>query len=435
MNILFITSEAVPFVKTGGLADVAGALFSMTGSFGHNAFMFLPCYRRIKQNFSLKTEFSGLKARMGARTYYFDLYSSGRAFLVSNDYFFNRDGIYGESGVDYPDNAERFAFFCRAVLQALNLLDIKPDIMHLNDWQTGLIPFYQKEQGMLSKDIKSVFTIHNIGYQGSFGPGILPKIGIPERFFTIDGLEFYGKVSLLKAGIIYADKITTVSPSYEKEITATSLGYGFEGLLRAKGVKGILNGLDNQLWNPETDKKLTRNYNLHDMRGKAFCKDSFCSSSGLSDSSLPLVGMIGRLSYQKGFDIIAESIDEMVKLGINMAILGKGDVDIERKLKSMASDYPGNIYINIGFDEGLARNIYAGSDMFLMPSRYEPCGIAQMIAMRYGSIPIVRMSGGLSDTVSDFNTANPAGNGFVFKHPDKYSMLECIKRALCMFRN
>jgi starch synthase len=435
MNVVIVAPEAVPFAKTGGLADVTGSLFSGLRKSKHNVTIFLPCYRGIKDSYKLEAPLTGVKAFMGDRTYYYDVLSSGNAYFITNDFFFNRDGLYGDSRGDFPDNAERFAFFCIAVLQTIRYLNIVPDVFHLNDWQTGLIPFYQREMKMGPDKTRSVLTIHNTGYQGVFPASVLPKLGIPKSYFSVNGFEFYGKACLLKAGIIYADKVTTVSPSYEKEITTSKLGYGLEGLLRSKGVVGILNGIDYTLWDPGHDSTIKTSYDKYNIEGKSVCKKDICYSSGLKDHSLPLMGVAGRFSSQKGFDVIAKSIEDIVGLGINIVILGKGDLTIERSLRKVTDRYPENTSLNIGFDDTLARRIYAGSDMFLMPSRYEPCGVAQMIAMRYGSVPVVRMTGGLTDTVKDYNPANPAGNGFVFRHADRYSMVDCIKRALCVYGN
>lgn len=435
MNIVLVSPEAVPYSKTGGLADVVGAIYKGIGGTGHDVSMFLPCFRGIKEEFKLTKIRKGCKISLGDRTYYFDVYSHERAYFISNEYFFNRNGFYGDSRGDFLDNAERFAFFCKAVLNSIEGLNLAPDIIHLNDWQCGLIPFYQKELGVMPIDIKTILTIHNIGYQGLFPPDVLPRIGVPSGFFSIEGLEFYGNVSLLKAGILYADQITTVSPNHQKEITTTELGYGLGDLLRRKNIRGILNGIDMELWDPRKDRAIKKNFDQKSQNGKSDCKRDLLKLFGLRNSDVPLVGIIGRFSLQKGYDIIAESLDDIMKLGTNAVILGKGDLKLENSLRTVASAYPANIGLRIGFDDQLARRIYAGSDMFLMPSRYEPCGVAQMIAMRYGTVPIVRMTGGLVDTVQDYNTANLLGNGFVFAHADRYSMLECIKRALCVFMN
>jgi starch synthase len=435
MNIAIVAPEAVPFIKSGGLADVTGSLFSGLRRRKHDVSMFLPCYRGISDRYKLEVTLTGVKVHMGDRTYYYDVLSSGTSYFIKNDFFFNRDGLYGDLRGDFPDNAERFAFFCIAVLQTIKYLKMTPDIFHLNDWQAGLIPFYQHEMNMGPSKTRSVLTIHNSGYQGIFPAKVLPNLGIPARYFTMDGLEFYGKVCLLKAGILYADSIATVSPAYREEITSSELGYGLEGLLKAKGVVGILNGIDYKLWDPAHDSALKSHYDKNSLKGKTLCKKDLCISSGLKDSSKPLMGVIGRFSAQKGYDLIAESLGEIADLGINMVILGSGDLAIERSIKKVTDQYPGQTRLHIGFDDLLARRIYAGSDMFLMPSRYEPCGVAQMIAMRYGSVPLVRMTGGLTDTVKDYNPAHPDGNGFVFKHADSYSMVDCIKRALCVYGN
>jgi len=432
MNVLYAASEAVPFVKTGGLADVVGALHEGMSRLGHETSLFIPRYSAISTGDSCEKVLQGMKVTMGDRTYYCDVFSLDGTFMVGNDYFFGRRGIYGEDGAEYPDNAERFAFFSLAVLRAANALDIRPDVMHLHDWQTGLIPFYAREHAMMPR-VSSVFTIHNIGYPGAFPATVLGRVGIEEKYFHMDRLEFYGKVSYLKAGIVYADRVTTVSPSYRDEILHTDLGFGFSGLLAHRGIDGIMNGIDYSEWDPSTDPSLPENYDADRPDGKAACKKALCGELGIRKAGLPLVGSVGRITVQKGYDIVAEAMDAMAKLGVNTVILGTGDPEIERELARAATRHAGVAVFVRRFDEDLARRIYAASDIFLMPSRYEPCGISQMIAMRYGAVPVVRWSGGLKDTVRDFNTADRDGTGFGFRNADPESMTECIKRVLCVF--
>lgn len=436
MNIVIVSPEAVPYAKTGGLADVTGAFFrELLKHKRLTVNMFLPFYKDIRERFGPKIEASGLQVLVGERTYYFDILSIGKVFFISNDYFFNRGGLYGDERGDFPDNAERFAFFCMAVLRSLQSLGVYPDILHLHEWQTGLIPLYQKAMARNQPLAKTVLTLHNLGFQGIFSPAVLPKIGISKEFFTIDGLEFYGKVNLLKAAIVYSDKVTTVSSTHAEEITTADYGFSLDRLLKAKGVTGILNGLDYTVWNPKKDGHIEKNYDKNAPHGKAVCKNALCNIFGIGSPSLPLMGIVGRLTEQKGYDIFVECMDEIIKMGVNIAVLGRGDAKIEKSMTDIALRHPGRIGLTIGFSEDLARKIYAGSDMFLIPSRYEPCGLAQMIAMRYGSVPIVRMTGGLADTVKDFNPADTRGTGFVFRNADVYGIVECVKRALCVFKN
>ncbi len=431
MRIAMVAPEAVPYAKTGGLADVVGALQRGMNIKGHDCSMFLPCYERIQNNHDIKQILSGLRVNVGDRTYYYNVFSLDGAYFIANDFFFNRSGLYGDSRGDFPDNAERFAFFCKAVLQTQSTLGIDPEIYHVHDWQTGLLPFYLYQESSYEHDARSVLTIHNAGYQGVFPPSAMTSIGASKEHFGIDSLEFHGNISLLKAGIVYSDSVTTVSPTYAREITETSLGYGLEGLLSAKGVKGILNGIDYDLWDPSTDTSIHINYDVGKRsKGKSACKKHLCKILDMNDPALPVIGVIGRFSWQKGYDIIAGSLTKIISMGFNVVILGSGDLEIERSLRDIAVKFPGRVSVNIGFNDALARNIYAGSDLFLMPSRYEPCGLAQMIAMSYGSIPVVRHTGGLADTIKDHRPSRSSGTGFIFRKDDSISLLRCLGRAL-----
>ncbi|MGW8273127.1 MAG: glycogen synthase GlgA [Thermodesulfovibrionales bacterium] len=435
MRIAIVSPEAVPYAKTGGLADVAGALFEELAQAGHFVSLFLPFYPSISREFAPEPALSGQKLFMGERGYYFNVLTLGNAFFIENPYFFSRGGLYGDEKGDYPDNPERFAFFCRAVLQAVNSLQLAPDIYHVNDWQTALLPFYKREAQGNQDPAKSVLTIHNIGYQGICPRTALARMGIPEQFFSLDAFEFFGKINILKGGIVSADAVTTVSPTYAREILHPSFGFGLEGILKMKGVTGILNGLDYRAWDPARDPFLSRRFDIDSLGGKRQCRQSFSSEAGFRDPALPLVGIIGRLVSQKGYDFVAQSIDDILDLGVNVAVLGTGDRQIEAQLRQALARHPGKLYMKSAFSDETAHRIYAGSDMFLMPSRYEPCGLAQMIAMRYGTVPIVRETGGLADTVQDFHTANLDGTGFVFRNADPYDLIQTIKRALCVFAN
>lgn len=432
MRIVIATSEAIPYIKTGGLADVAGALFAGFRKLGHDVSLFLPLYEGIQKLDKPKKILSAQKLHLGERMYYFDVIAEKETYFIANDYFFRRSGLYGNRAGDYPDNVERFAFFSKAVLHVIKSLGLTPHVIHTHDWQTALIPLYLSTDHSLT-EIRTVFTIHNMGYQGIAPHDAMRSIGIPERYFTLDGIEYYGNINLLKAGIQFADEVTTVSPNYAREITSPQFGFGLSGVLKEKGVTGILNGLDYELWDPSSDTAIKAPFSTNDLNNRSLCKEDLCRMAGFRDRNKPLIGVIGRFAVQKGHDIIASELNNIVALNANMIILGQGDAAIEDAFAVAAARNPGKVHLITSFNDTIARKIYAGSDLFLMPSRYEPCGLAQMIAMRYGSVPIVNMTGGLADTVADYNTANSRGTGFVFLRPEGQAMVECLKRAFCVY--
>jgi len=432
MKLVIASSEAIPYIKSGGLADVAGALSVQYDKAGHETSLFLPLYAEVQKHFDPVTIISAQKIFLGERGYYFDVLRHRNTYFIANDYFFRRAGLYGNESGDFPDNVERFAFFCKAIVHTIKKHLPYPDIVHIHDWQTALLPLYMSFDPTF-KNTKTVFTVHNMGYQGIASHDILPKIGIPEHYFALDGLEYYGNVNLLKAGILFSNAVTTVSPTYAREITTPAFGFGLDGVLRDKGVTGILNGLDYNLWDPSKDSSLKAPFSKTDSGKKSICKKALVKIGGFREKDRPLIGIIGRFAVQKGFDLIMDEIESILHLRANIVILGKGDTSIETSLMKIAARFPDQIYVRTSFDDSFARRIYAGSDLFLMPSRYEPCGVAQMIAMRYGAIPVVTMTGGLTDTVSDFNTGDLHGTGFVFRQPDPDAMLECIKRALFVY--
>ncbi|HMK55978.1 MAG TPA: glycogen/starch synthase [Dissulfurispiraceae bacterium] len=463
MKIALISSEAVPYSKTGGLADVAGTLFRELDAMGHDTALFVPLYASTKGRFherlaDLKIE---IWIPIGTATKKCRVYSEkqpsgkstgkGTVYFISNDEYFDRPELYGSAQGDYTDNDRRFIFFCRGVLEACRILGLKYDVLHCNDWQTSLIPLYLNtiyRRDPVFAATKTVLTIHNMGYQGLFHPSSLDAAGFGPEIFHPDGVEFYGKVNFLKAGLISADILTTVSPTYAKEILSPEKGFGLDGVLRkrAAALFGVLNGIDTTEWNPGTDVLLPSKYSRTDLGGKAECKRrlmSKCSLEGTQDT--PLLSFIGRLSSQKGIDLLADSISELLGKGANLFILGKGDERFQGLLKKMASNYPRRVYFLAGFDEELAHLAYAGSDIFLMPSLYEPCGLGQMIAMRYGTIPVAYSTGGLADTIvssersydkylTDGNYSTIKDTGFLFNSHNRDALMAAVGKALSVFR-
>lgn len=452
MKIAIVTSEAVPFSKTGGLADVTGTLFKEYLKMGVEAFLFVPLYKKTAEQFRNEIQDAGVeldiplgRAVRKCRLYWSNgamqcrkkssslqhaATSTNRVFFISNDEFFNRDELYGTPYGDYPDNDQRFTFFCKGVLEACKRFDISPDIMHCNDWQTGLIPLYIKtlyKDAHVFRKTKSVITIHNLGYQGIFPSQSMEITGLGWDLFHMDGVEFYGNMNFLKAGIVGADVITTVSNTYAKEILTTENGFGLDGILRKRAdrIYGILNGIDYKEWNPSDEKFLPYAYNKRRLSGKAKCKAELmkqCSLEG--DLSTPVLSFIGRLSDQKGVNIIADAVPEIIAKGANIVIIGKGEEHYRTLLSSIKNRFGGRLFFYAGFDESIAHLTYAGSDIFLMPSKYEPCGLGQMIAMHYGTIPVARHTGGLADTIEDGET------GFLFYKYSVQAFLDCINRAL-----
>lgn len=424
MKILYCASEAVPFAKTGGLADVAGSLPLHLKRLKADVRVCLPKYKCVK--------IKGARAKINKTV---------PVYFIKNNQYFDRPYLYGTEKGDYPDNLERFSFFCRAVLELLKKENFKPDVIHCNDWQTALIPVYLKT---IYKDdpfyggIKTIFTIHNMAYQGTFPKEEYPKLGLGWEYFHIECLEFYGMVNLMKGGLVFSDFITTVSPSYSREIQTPEFGCKLEGVLSKKAafLSGILNGIDYDEWNPKTDKDLFRRYSPALAADKVYNKVGLQRQCGLPvKPDVPLVGVVGRLAHQKGFDILAEKIDEICSMNLQFVLLGAGDEAYHKIMRDIAKKYPDKTSINIKFDGILAKRIYAGSDMFLMPSRYEPCGLGQMISLRYGTIPIVRMTGGLADTISEFSAQASEGNGFVFQQYSADELVSAIKRALDVYKD
>jgi len=446
VKILIATPEAIPFAKTGGLADVTGALLKEFNGLKEKACLILPLYKAVKEKFKLKDTGLTIKAPVGYRDFTGRIFSyslsqadNPSAYFIECDDFFDREDLYGTPEGDYNDNAARFIFFSRGVLEACKALKFKPDVIHCNDWQTGLVPLYLKTIYKPDKffgNTASVITVHNLGYQGLFPAPAMLLTGLDLKLFNPEGIEFYGKVNFLKAGLIAADSITTVSNNYAKEILSKEYGFGLDGVLRkrAPALTGIINGIDYNEWNPAADSFIPQKYSVRDMEGKRKCKLRLLKDCNMKpDIEAPVIGMVGRLSGQKGLDLVLESLGEILSAGASLIILGKGDELFHARLSEAAKKYKGRMYLKIGFEDKLAHRIYAGSDIFLMPSRYEPCGLGQIIAMRYGTIPAARKTGGLADTILDYEPLTFKGTGFLFSDYTPSALQDCLKRALCVY--
>ncbi len=438
MKILFTTSECVPFIKTGGLADVVGALAPVLAKKGHDVRVILPLYTAIPQSYVERmTHVADFEVSLGWRRQYCGiemLEQDGVVwYFVDNKFYFGRSYIYGMGGDEY----ERFGFFCRGVLNALPLISFQPDVIHANDWQSGMVPALLKIQyAHLSfySGIKTMFTIHNLQYQGIFGiKEVQDVLGLGDSLWTNDKLECFGCANYLKAGLVYSDLITTVSPSYAEEIQTAYYGERLDGLLRARKhqLYGVINGLDIVDYNPATDSFLAATYSPEDLSGKAACKRVLQEELGLEiKPDTPVIGMVGRLSNQKGLDLVDYIIADLMRENVQLVVLGMGESRYVNLFSWAEGEYRGRVAARFTMDSGLAHRIYAGCDMFLMPSQFEPCGLSQMIAMRYGTVPIVRETGGLRDTVLSYNEYTGDGNGFTFFNYNAHDMLHVIQRAM-----
>ncbi|MDR3232435.1 MAG: glycogen synthase GlgA [Planctomycetaceae bacterium] len=456
MKILFVSSEAAPFAQTGGLAEISASLPAALKKLGHDVTVILPAYRSIFQKRKrcpkledLSDHFSvpvGNRIVDAALWKSFLPKSEVPVYFIQQDKYFDRDELYTEDGNDYADNCERFIFFSRAVMESLPVLLLEPDIIHSNDWQTGLIPAYQSilyQKKPYYSNIATIHTIHNLAYQGIFWHWDMPLTGIGWEHFTFNELEFYGKLNLMKAGVMFADGITTVSPRYALEIQSPGFGCGMESVLqyRSPMLRGILNGVCSAQWNPETDKNLVTTYSAGNVLvKKPVCKADLQTAFGLPQRpETPLFGVVSRFVYQKGIDLIADVIPTWAENhGVQFVLLGKGDPHIEAKLRQVAERYADNVSVKFGFSEENAHLIEAGADAFLMPSRYEPCGLNQMYSQMYGTVPIVHDTGGLADTVvnlTDETAANSTATGFSFGADSLYDLNTTIWRALSVFWN
>lgn len=442
MKVLFVTSEANPFIKSGGLGDVMGALPNALKSLDVDARVILPKYKNLKEDLKQNLQFiKWFMVPVGWRNQYCGIFKSEYKgviyYFIDNEYYFNRDGMYG-----YYDDAERFGFFDRAVLLAMKELDWQPDILHCNDWQTGMVPVLHKAEYMRDpfySNMKSMISIHNLFFKGTFSPEILPQIfGYDYTLMGNGDLELYGGASFLKGALNYSDQILTVSESYAEEIKTAEGGEGMDGLLRARScvLKGIVNGIDYEEFNPEDDKLIFKNFDLDSLNNKLENKLLLQKQLGLPQKeNTPMIGLISRLTHQKGCDLIINIIDRLLQKDIQIVILGTGDYLYEETFKNLQHRYPDKVSANIKFDNGLAHKIYAASDMFLMPSLFEPCGLGQLIALRYGSIPIVRETGGLKDTIFPYNQYNGIGNGFGFKNYNAYELMTITEYAIQLYND
>ena len=449
LKVLFVSSEAVPFAKTGGLADVSGALPKALKAMGVDVRLVLPFYRMAReQKFKYQLLSEDLEVTLGNQSLKGDVKgllnweNDFPVYLVEKEEFYDRSNLYGTPKGDYFDNAERFIFFSKMVFALCEKLKFFPDIIHCNDWQSGLIPCYLKT--VFKKDPRfaktaSIFSIHNVAYQGLFTKDAFDLSGLPQELFSIAGVEYWGKISFMKAGIVFADIINTVSETYSQEIQTEEFGYGVEGMLRArkKDLYGVLNGADYEEWNPATDKFIASTYSSEDLASKLKCKQDLLKAFNLPEEiiSLPLIGVISRLADQKGFDLLAQIMDELMKMDLGFVLLGTGDEKYHELFTLIGKKYPKKTGIKIAYDNTLAHKIEAGCDMFLMPSRYEPCGLNQIYSLKYGTIPIVRATGGLDDTIQEFNPASGKGTGFKFKQYDANKLLKTIKTALTLYHD
>ncbi len=433
MKIALVTSEAVPFAKTGGLADVCGALPLAFEDLGQEAVLIMPKYESVRA--------SGMLIKKLDSDFDWTILGRGiKVYFLKNDMYL-REGLYGNRFGDYPDNLKRFSYFCSKALSLFKKIDFKPDIIHCHDWQTALIPMYLKIQpkeylGQDAKVPKSVLTIHNISYQGLFERDQMPDTGLGWENFSISGLEFYDRIDLLKGGIEYADIITTVSATHALEVQTKEFGCGLEGVLKTRRDRfyGIVNGLDYKVWNPQGDPHIFKNYSIDDMSAKTANKLKLQEACSLAvGEKTPLFGFVGRLVEQKGIDLILEILPAMCRQGMQVVLLGMGEAKYEEELLEMAKAYPGLVFISTHFDDELAHRIYAGSDFFLMPSRFEPCGIGQLISFKYGTAPIVYKTGGLADTVVDYDLKSAKGNGFVLSRHGADELLLAVQRAVKLF--
>jgi len=443
MKILFVSSEGLPYSKTGGLADVVEALPRALREMGHDVAVLLPRYHGNRVTSVLV---SSVTIALGDRLR-FPAIAEGAAvggvryFFVSDPEFFDRPYLYGDNSGDYPDNAERFTEFSRVAIEFMKRIWL-PDVVHCHDWQSALVPVLLRTQYADDPAVRSlpvVLTIHNLGYQGLFPEGALRASGLPESLLTLNALEFYGGVNFLKGGLIFADYLTTVSPRYAKEIQTAEFGNGLDGVVQTRSDRlvGILNGADYAAWNPEADKFIAQNYSLHNLEGKKICKKNLLDLFGLTGENLdrPLAGIVSRFVDQKGFDLIAEQADELLKENLAIVALGTGRPEYELFFKQLAEKYPTRVGVKIGYDNALAHKIEAGADMFLMPSRYEPCGLNQIYSLRYGTVPIVRAVGGLDDTVQSFDPRTRQGTGFKFSEYDGNALLRSVQEAVNVYRD
>jgi starch synthase len=449
IKILFLSPEAAPFSKTGGLADVAGSLPGALVRQGAEVLVVVPLYRVTREkDLDLRPTGLTLPVRLCAQLLGVNVYGTAvegrlKVCFMEREDMFDRPNLYGNSGGDYYDNLERFSLYAHAALKLAEALSFRPGVIHCHDWQTGLVPPLVKGPYGTSETVgrvPTVFTIHNIGYQGLFPSEKLAVTSLSGAdFYHAEGLEYWGNISLLKAGVVYATAVTTVSPTYSREIQTREYGRGMEGVLRnrKKDLHGILNGVDYGVWDPAIDRLIPCNYSPRHMSGKGRCKTSLMEEMGIAPAfrEKPLLAMISRLDTQKGLDLLLEILDRLLEMELALLVLGTGEEHIQQGLKRAADRHAGKIGIEIGFNEGLAHRIMAGADLLLIPSRYEPCGLTQMYALKYGTVPVVRATGGLDDTIVAFDLQTREGNGFKFFEYAAGPFLREIQAALALYEN
>ena len=444
MKILFTASEMVPFCKTGGLADVIGTLPPVLAGMGHEVSVMLPGYASINHDrYAFEEKNSRIEVPVGAERVPLTVSSARwngvQVYLLENRDYYGRRGLYGDADGDYPDNGRRFILFSRGVLETAKELDLTPDIIHAHDWQAGLVVAYTATvyaDNPRFSNTATLFTIHNLGYQGIFPYEVFLETGISEKEFLWTKMEYWGLVSFLKSGIVYADAVSTVSETYADEITREPLGFGLHGVLagRRNTLHGIVNGLDTDAWDPSRDQSIPAAYGSDDMKGKKICRKALLAACGFrAKRDVPVFGMVARLDRQKGFDLLEETMGRLMSMDIMMIILGTGIEEHQKRMKNLAGRYPDRLHVALGFDNDMAHLIYAGADAFLMPSRFEPCGLGQLIAMRYGTLPVVHATGGLADTVRDLDS-KPDGNGFPFHLYHPRELVKTMGRAVEVFR-
>lgn len=445
LKILVASPEVAPLAKTGGLADVAGSLPKALKSLGHDVRVVMPLYTMVEQHKpQLKEEIPVLEVPIADRKEQASvlstmLHDTVPTYLIKHDRYYEREYLYTTPQGDYPDNAERFIFFSRSILEMLKKLDFAPDIIHINDWQTGLIPTYLKvlyAQDEFFKNTATVFTVHNLGYQGKFWALDMPMTNLPWDVFSINGIEYYGDISFLKAGLMYSDAISTVSRGYSREIQTPEYGLGMEGVLqfRSKDLYGIVNGVDYDEWSPEKDKLIKSTYTSSNLEGKKADREDLLKEFKLKvPEDTPIIGMITRLADQKGFDILSEAMPELMKMNLAMVVLGTGEQKYHDLFTDLKKEYSQKLGVIIAFNNTVAHKIEAGSDIFMMPSKYEPCGLNQIYSLKYGTVPIVRATGGLDDTIHEYDPNTGKGNGFKFSEYSSQALIETVKRALSIF--
>jgi starch synthase len=445
MQIAFAASEGVPFSKTGGLADVVGALPRALAALGHQVSVYLPRYRQTRLA-DPATVVRSITVPFDDKYRFASVVTAGsqsgvKFYFVEFSEFFDRDALYGTAAGDYPDNAERYALFSRAVLEGSKILGV-PHVFHCHDWQSALIPVLLRTvyaEDPAFREVATVFTIHNMGYQGLFPPETLPLLMLPWDLFTMTKMEFFGQVNFLKGALTYADYVTTVSRKYSQEIQTAEYGFGLEGVLRdrAATVSGILNGVDYEEWSPQTDKFAAERFTPQDLSGKAQCRKDLLDAFGVTnaDVNLPVIGIVSRFAAQKGFDLIAQIMDRLAREEMIVIALGAGDKPYEEMFTRLSKQFPNKIAVKVAYDNAIAHKIEAGADMFLMPSRYEPCGLNQIYSLKYGTVPIVRATGGLDDTIENWDATTGKGTGFKFNEYVGEALLLTIRQALQAFRD